>query len=63
MSWFILEKNELEAFDRANLDLIDHNLDDLDNDFEYLFPTPLLLIHGIDWRKTNNLSAIINRGQ
>ena len=63
MSWSILEKNALKTFDKANPDLIDRNLDDLDNDFKYLFPTPLLLLHSIDWRGTNNLSAIINRGQ
>ncbi len=53
----------LEAFDRANLNLIDYNMDDLDNDFEYLFPTPPLPIHGINWKGTNDLSAIIDRRQ
>ncbi len=63
MSRSTLEKNTLEALDRINPDLIDCNLNDLDNDFKYLFPTSLLLIHGINQRGTNNLSAIINRGQ
>ncbi len=43
-----LERNALEAFDRANPNLIDRNLDDLDNDFEYLFPTSPLPVHGVD---------------
>ncbi len=63
MSWSTLEKNALEAFERANPDLIDRNLDDLDNNFEYLFSTPSLPIHGVDWRGTNNLSAIIDKSQ
>ncbi len=63
MSRSTLEKNTLETFDRANPDLIDRNLDDLDNDFEYLVLTSPLSVHGVDWRRTNNLSAIINRGQ
>ncbi len=63
MSRSTLEKNALEAFDRANPDLIDRNLDDLDDDFKYLFPTHLLPVHGVDWRGTNNLSAIIDRSQ
>ena len=63
MSQSTLESNTLETFDRANPDLIDHNLDDLDNDFEYLFPTPPLLVHSVGWEKTNDLSAIIDRGQ
>lgn len=62
MNWSTLEKNVLEAFDRANLDLIDHNLDDLDDSFEYLFPTPLLPLQDLDWENTNNLLVIINRG-
>ncbi len=53
----------LETFDRANPDLIDCNLNNLDDDFEYLFPTPSLSVHGVDWRRTNNLLAIIDRGQ
>ncbi len=63
MSRSTLERKALEAFDRANPDLIDRNLDDLDDDFEYLFPTPPLPVHGVDWRRTNNLSDIIDRGQ
>ncbi len=62
MSRSTLERNLLEAFDKVNPDLIDCNLDDLDNDFKYLFPTPPLLVYGVDWRGTNNLSAIIDRG-
>ena len=63
MSRSILEKNALEVFDRAHLDLIDCNLDDLDNDFEYLFRIPLFLVYCVNWRRTNNLSAIIDRSQ
>lgn len=48
ISWFTLEKNMLEAFDGANPNLINHNLDDLDNNFKYLFPTFLSSIHDID---------------
>ncbi len=62
MSRSTLERNALEAFDRANPDLIDRNLDDLDDDFVYLFPTPPFPVYGVDWRGTNNLSAIIDRG-
>ncbi len=63
MSRSTLERNALEAFDRANPDLIDHNLDDLDDDFEYLFPILPFLVYGIDWKGTNNLSAIIDKDQ
>ncbi len=63
MSQFILERNTLEAFDRANLDLIDCDLSDLDKDFEYLFPTLPFSMHGVGWGGTNDLPAIINRGQ
>lgn len=46
MSWAILEEDILKAFDKAtNLDL---NLNDLDDDFEYLFLTFLLLVHDVD---------------
>ncbi len=48
MSRSTLERDALEAFDRANPDLIDRDLDDLDDDFEYLFLTPPLLVHGVD---------------
>lgn len=58
-----MERNTLKAFDRANIDVIDRILDDLDNDFKYLFPTPLFLVYGVDWEKINNLSTIIDRGQ
>ncbi len=63
MSRSTLKKNVLEAFNKVNSDLIDSNLDDLDNDFEYLFLTPPLLVHGVDWRRTNNISVIIDRSQ
>ncbi len=63
MSRSTLERDILEAFDRANPDLIDRDLDDLDNDFEYLFPTLLLPVHDVGWRGTNDLLAIIDRGQ
>ncbi len=63
MSRSTLERNALEAFDRANPDLIDRDLDDLDDDFKYLFPTPPLPIHGVGWGGTNDLPAMIDRGQ
>ncbi len=63
MSWSNLEKNALKAFDRANPNLIDCNLDDLDNNFKYLFLTLPLPVYSIDWRRTNNLLAIINKDQ
>lgn len=63
MSWSTLKKNMLKAIDKVNLDLIDHNLYNLDDDFEYLFPTPLFLIYSINWGETNNLSAIIDKSQ
>ncbi len=53
----------LKLFDRANPDMIDCDLDDLDDDFEYLFSTPLLLVYSVGWGRTNDLPAIINRGQ
>ncbi len=43
-----LKRNVFETFDRANSDLIDYNLDDLDNDFKYLFLTLLLPVHNVD---------------
>ncbi len=63
MSQSTLERDALEAFDKANPDLIDCNLDDLNDDFEYLFPTPLLLVHSVGWGETNDLPAIIHKGQ
>lgn len=48
MSWSILKKNILKVFDKTNLDLIDCNLDNLDNDFKYLFPTPPLLVYSVN---------------
>ncbi len=63
MSRSTLERNMLEAFDRANPNLINRNFDDLDDDFEYLFPTLPLSVYSVDWKGTNNLSTIIDRGQ
>ncbi len=63
MSWSTREKDVLETFDRANLDLIDCNLDDLDDDSKYLFLTLLLPVYGIGWGGTNDLSVIIDRSQ
>lgn len=64
MSQSVLERDAFEAFDRANnRNAIKHNLNDLDNDFEYLFQTSSLPVYGIGWGKTNNLSASIDRGQ
>lgn len=48
MSWFILKRDVLKDFDKANLDLFNCDLHDLDNDFGYLFLTFLLFIYGID---------------
>lgn len=49
MSWSILERDMLETFNRATtLDIIERNLDDLDNDFQYLFPTIPFLVYDID---------------
>lgn len=63
MNQFTLKKNIFEVFNRVNSDLIDRNLDDLNNDFKYLFLIPLFPVYDVDWGGTNNLSAIINRGQ
>ena len=48
MSWSTLEKNALEAFDRANLDLINRNLDNFDVDIKYLFPTLPLFVYRVN---------------
>lgn len=63
MSQSTLEKNTLETFDKVNPNLVDSNLDDLDNDFKYLFPTLPLPVHDVDQGGTNNLLAIIDRSQ
>ncbi len=47
MSRSILERDVLEAFNRANQDQIYRDLDDLDHDFEYLFQTPPLPVHNV----------------
>ena len=48
MSQSILERNVFEAFDKANsLNAIKPNLNDLDNDFEYLFQTSSLSVHDV----------------
>lgn len=62
MSQSILERNVFEAFDKANsLNAIKPNLNDLDNDFEYLFQTSSLSVHDVSWERTNNLPANINK--
>lgn len=48
ISRFILEKNAFKTLDKVNLNLIDCNLDNLDNNFEYLFLTSLLAIYSVD---------------
>lgn len=56
MSRSILARDRPEIFDRTNTDLIDCDLDDLDDNFEYLFPTSLF--PACIWYKpgeTNNL--------
>ncbi len=58
-----MKKDALEAFDKANPDLIDQNLDDLDNNFKYLFLTLPLPVHAVGWEGVNDLQAIIDRGQ
>lgn len=57
------KKNAFNAFNLANLDLIDCNLNDLDNDFGYLFLTFLFLVYSTDWGRTNNPLVTIDRGQ
>lgn len=52
-----------QTFDITNPDLIDHDLNNLDNNFEYSFLTSYLLIYDVDQRRINNLSAIIDTGQ
>ena len=47
MSYFTLKRDVFKVFDKVNLDLMNHNLDDLNNDFKYLIPTPPLLVHGV----------------
>lgn len=64
MNQSVLERDLLKAFDKThNPDIIKHNLNDLDNDFEYLFQTFSLLVHDVGQEITNNLSANINRNQ
>ena len=64
MSCSVLERDSLEPFDRAtSSDMIKHNLNDLDNEFEYLFQTLSFLVHDVGWERTNNLLANINKNQ
>lgn len=58
-----MEKNIFKACNRANPNLMDYNLDNIDNDFKYLFPTSLFLVYRVDWKETNNLLAIIDKSQ
>ena len=60
MSQSILERDTFEAFDKVNPDLIGCNLDDLNNDFEYLFPTPPLRMHGVSQYRRDLLSDNIS---
>lgn len=49
MSWSVLKRDALETFNRATtLDAIERNLDDLDNDFQYLFPIILFPVYNVD---------------
>lgn len=57
MSQAILKRDALEAFDKATNP--DPNLNDLDDNFEYLFPTLSLPVHDIDWGPP----ADIDKGQ
>lgn len=62
MNRFVLKRNALEAFDKANPycgrlpdpDIIGNDLDNLDNDFEALFPTPPFPVHDVDWGRTKD---------
>lgn len=48
MSQFILKKDMFKAYDRVNSpNVIGCNLNNLDNDFKYLFQTPFFLVHNI----------------
>lgn len=49
MNQFILERNVFEVFNKAtSLNTIEYNLDDLNNNFEYLFLTISLLIYDVN---------------
>lgn len=37
------------------MDLISNNLDNSDDDFKALFPTPPLPMHSVDWGRAKNL--------
>lgn len=63
MSYFNLKKDVLEAFDRAKLDLINFEFDNLNNIFKYMFPIFHFQIYDVDWGRTNNLLVIINKSQ
>lgn len=50
MSYAILERDTLEVFDRTTSpDIIECNLNNLDNNFEYLFPTISFSMYNINW--------------
>lgn len=55
MSQSILARDRPKIFDRTNVDLIDCDLDDLDDNFKYLFPTSLFPVYDINRGETNNL--------
>lgn len=61
MSWSTLKRNVFEAFNKANPDMIDRNLDNLNDDFKYLFLTLPFPVHGVGQGGINDLLAIINR--
>lgn len=56
MNKSILEKNELEVFDKTNFyygrlldpDIIGDDLDNLDNNFKGLFSIPLFTVYDVD---------------
>ena len=47
MNWSTLKRDALEAFDKANHNLISCNLDNLNNNSKYLFPNPPFSVHGV----------------
>ena len=57
MTWSTLERDVLEAFDKANLDLINYDLNNLDNNFGYLFLTPPFLVYDVSLGGINNLPS------
>lgn len=56
MSYSILKRDTIEVFDKAtNLDIIEYNLNNLDNNFEYLFLTIPFSMYNVDWRLPINI--------